>query len=248
MRSFQERADEAFELLLKRHGRPVLLQDALKASVRSLGVNDNAPDPGKPTKPKKRAKRFDAEEHFNEHGWKEGSDPSAFFDTSFYLALNPAVRTAGTNPLTQFDQSDWKSGAVPSLNFDAAAYLAAYPDVKVAGVDPLRHFLQNGAQKGHKSFTVDELMASNGFDYAYEAQSLDALAANLGVSRETVRGPLKAVLAKTGPQSRTRTSGARHARRRPAELQSAIIQKDLSQSVSTIEQAAHDLQSGSMKW
>jgi hypothetical protein len=38
MKSFQELADEAFADLLKKHGRPVGLKDALR---RSAGSNDN---------------------------------------------------------------------------------------------------------------------------------------------------------------------------------------------------------------
>jgi len=47
MRTFQELADEAFADLLKKHGRPVGLQDALRASTRTLGVNDNRAGTGK---------------------------------------------------------------------------------------------------------------------------------------------------------------------------------------------------------
>ena len=47
MATFQELADEAFADLLKKHGRPVGLQDALRASTRTLGVNDNRAGTGK---------------------------------------------------------------------------------------------------------------------------------------------------------------------------------------------------------
>jgi hypothetical protein len=52
MRTFQELADEAFTDLLKKHGRPVGLKDALRQSTRTIGVNDNRPDPPKPRKRK----------------------------------------------------------------------------------------------------------------------------------------------------------------------------------------------------
>ena len=48
MRTFQELADEAFADLLKKHGRPVELKDALRQSARSIGVNDNRVDATKP--------------------------------------------------------------------------------------------------------------------------------------------------------------------------------------------------------
>jgi hypothetical protein len=50
MRTFQELADEAFADLLKKHGRPVDLKDALRRSARTIGVNDNRPDPSPPRK------------------------------------------------------------------------------------------------------------------------------------------------------------------------------------------------------
>jgi hypothetical protein len=41
MRTFQELADEAFTDLLKKHGRPTDLKDALRRSARAIGANDN---------------------------------------------------------------------------------------------------------------------------------------------------------------------------------------------------------------
>jgi hypothetical protein len=41
MKSFQELAEEAFADLLKKHGRPTDLKDALRRSSRRVGANDN---------------------------------------------------------------------------------------------------------------------------------------------------------------------------------------------------------------
>ncbi len=41
MKSFQELADEAFADLLRKHGRPTDLKDALRRSTREVGANDN---------------------------------------------------------------------------------------------------------------------------------------------------------------------------------------------------------------
>lgn len=41
MKSFQELADEAFADLLVKHERPTSLKDALRASTRRIGANDN---------------------------------------------------------------------------------------------------------------------------------------------------------------------------------------------------------------
>jgi hypothetical protein len=52
--SLQELADEAFRDLLKKHGRPVTLREALKASARAIPANDAG---GLPRRPKPRSKR-----------------------------------------------------------------------------------------------------------------------------------------------------------------------------------------------
>lgn len=51
MKSIQELADEAFTDLLKKHGRPMILRDALRESLRGLPAND----PGSP-RPRRRSK------------------------------------------------------------------------------------------------------------------------------------------------------------------------------------------------
>ena len=43
MKSLQELAEEAFADLLKKHGRPVTLKQALKASLRQQPANDPRP-------------------------------------------------------------------------------------------------------------------------------------------------------------------------------------------------------------
>jgi hypothetical protein len=40
MKTLQELADEAFSDLLRKHGRPVTLREALRASARRLPAND----------------------------------------------------------------------------------------------------------------------------------------------------------------------------------------------------------------
>ncbi|WP_200941280.1 hypothetical protein [Methylobacterium sp. Leaf111] len=41
-------------------------------------------------------------EHYLQHGWKEGRDPSAGFSTLGYLAANPDVVQSGANPLVHY--------------------------------------------------------------------------------------------------------------------------------------------------
>ncbi len=50
MATLQELADEAFADLLKKHGRPTDLKDALKQSLRRIPANDRSP-PAKKKKP-----------------------------------------------------------------------------------------------------------------------------------------------------------------------------------------------------
>lgn len=41
-------------------------------------------------------------EHYLEHGWREGRDPSPIFSTAAYLQANPDVAEAGVNPLVHY--------------------------------------------------------------------------------------------------------------------------------------------------
>lgn len=47
MNTLQELADEAFRDLLKKHGRPTDLKDALRQSLRKLPANDRGGRPAK---------------------------------------------------------------------------------------------------------------------------------------------------------------------------------------------------------
>jgi hypothetical protein len=51
MMTIQELADEAFSDLLKKHHRPVLLQDQLKQSLRTMPANDRGRRRARPRKP-----------------------------------------------------------------------------------------------------------------------------------------------------------------------------------------------------
>ncbi|WP_455957628.1 hypothetical protein [Methylorubrum aminovorans] len=41
-------------------------------------------------------------QHYLEHGWREGREPSAGFSGQRYLALNPDVMAEGINPLVHY--------------------------------------------------------------------------------------------------------------------------------------------------
>ena len=48
------------------------------------------------------ASRQDPLEHYLNHGWKEGREPSAGFQGQAYLQAHPDVKAAGINPLVHF--------------------------------------------------------------------------------------------------------------------------------------------------
>jgi hypothetical protein len=56
MKTFQELADEAFTDLLKKHGRPTDLKEALRRSSQKVGANDNR-DAVPPTPAPKKKRR-----------------------------------------------------------------------------------------------------------------------------------------------------------------------------------------------
>ena len=53
----------------------------------------------------------DALAHFGAFGWREGRDPNAFFDTSWYLATNPDVAASGDRSTHSLPDRRLASGA-----------------------------------------------------------------------------------------------------------------------------------------
>lgn len=127
------------------------------------------------TYPDVRQAGVDPLHHFTHHGWKEGRNPSASFDTRLYAIHWLREDNIVRNPLYHYLVEGRKKGYSPngpvashidgvshpvsnlsdmsaiireSGLFDAAYYLEAYPDVKEAGVDPLEHFLRSGWSEG----------------------------------------------------------------------------------------------------
>ncbi|MGS4887913.1 beta strand repeat-containing protein [Roseibium sp. MB-4] len=80
-----------------------------------------------------------AQNHYNTFGRFEGSDPSASFDTSYYLETYPDVAAAGVNPFDHFLSNGSLEQRVPYNDFPAssfvpATYAAANPDLAAAGL------------------------------------------------------------------------------------------------------------------
>ncbi|MBY0245444.1 MAG: glycosyltransferase family 2 protein, partial [Sphingobacteriaceae bacterium] len=87
-------------------------------------------------------------EHYLTYGWREGRNPSAYFNVDFYLSQNPDVVTAECEPLFHYVTYGWKEGRNPSEEFNVASYLEANQDVFHAGIEPLTHYLQYGKDEG----------------------------------------------------------------------------------------------------
>jgi hypothetical protein len=105
-----------------------------------------------------------AREHYMQHGWQEGRDPSAFFSTAGYLSVNSDVRAAGINPLEHYRNWGWREGRDPSASFDVQLYLTVHQDVAVAGLNPLSHYIAYGAAEGRAIFPAIGRALHRGFD------------------------------------------------------------------------------------
>lgn len=70
------------------------------------------------------------------------------FDREFYLAANPDVAAAGTDPVEHYVTTGWQEGRDPSPHFSTHHYLDANPDVEQAGINPFAHYLTAGRHEG----------------------------------------------------------------------------------------------------
>lgn len=87
-------------------------------------------------------------QHYEQHGWHEGRNPNAVFDTKAYLATYADVKAANIDPLTHYEIFGWHEDRNPSAAFNTHAYEVANPDVAAAHVDPMLHYLVSGALEG----------------------------------------------------------------------------------------------------
>jgi Ca2+-binding RTX toxin-like protein len=99
-----------------------------------------------------------AEQHYNNHGRFEGSNPNAVFNTDEYLAANVDVAAAGVNPFQHYLTHGVYEGRAPSASFPARdafdwqTYVNANPDLGEAGIDTAEeayvHFVMHGQFEG----------------------------------------------------------------------------------------------------
>ncbi|GAC1341202.1 MAG: hypothetical protein NVSMB18_12780 [Acetobacteraceae bacterium] len=111
------------------------------ATPHSVGTVDPGVDYGYyyARHPDVAAAGLDASMQYNMYGYKNGYNPSPYFDTNFYLTQYPDIKNAGIDPLTHYEMHGWIEGRLPSLTFSGNSYLAANPDLKAGNVDPLLH-------------------------------------------------------------------------------------------------------------
>jgi hypothetical protein len=66
------------------------------------------------------------------------------FDAQWYLANNPDVAAANTDPILHYVSYGAREGRAPGPQFNPASYLSANPDVAREQLDPLLHYLIKG--------------------------------------------------------------------------------------------------------
>jgi glycosyltransferase involved in cell wall biosynthesis len=86
--------------------------------------------------------------HYLKRGGFEGYNPNPYFDSEWYLAINPDVAASGINPLVHFVRYGAREGRNPSLLFDIHYYRRQYPKIAASGINPLEHFLSVGLADG----------------------------------------------------------------------------------------------------
>lgn len=70
------------------------------------------------------------------------------FDAAYYLATQPDIAAAGTDPLQHFLVAGWAEGRDPNPRFSIRDYLESYPDIAQAGINPFVHYLMAGRAEG----------------------------------------------------------------------------------------------------
>src|SRR5208282_1291561 len=86
------------------------------------------------------------------------------FDSDWYLAQNPDVTAADTNPLIHYINDGAAQGRDPNPYFDTDWYLAQNSDVAATGINPLLHYLRTGAEERRDpspAFDVKWYLANN---------------------------------------------------------------------------------------
>jgi GT2 family glycosyltransferase len=86
--------------------------------------------------------------HYIVCGWKEGRNPSPYFNTVWYLQQDPSLTASGIEPLGHYVREGWRLGRSPSTYFNTPWYLKENPDVAALSEEPLQHYVDFGHLEG----------------------------------------------------------------------------------------------------
>jgi hypothetical protein len=102
--------------------------------------------------------------HYSKIGWREGSDPSPYFNVDYYLSSNLDVEAAGMEPLDHYSRQGWQEGRNPSPYFDVNYYLSTSLSGSSQRSEPLSHYVKKGWKQGcnpNPYFDVAYYLAEN---------------------------------------------------------------------------------------
>jgi hypothetical protein len=82
-------------------------------------------------------------EHFLDEGWKQGLNPSPFFDVKYYLINNPEVEADGINPLVHFVLYGWSEGRSPNKTNDFMSIIKKIDFKENVFIQMKKHIINN---------------------------------------------------------------------------------------------------------
>ena len=83
---------------------------------------------------------------------------SGLFDEAWYLANNPNLAKAKTDPAHHYLLSGGFERRDPGPGFCSGWYLDTYTDVKISGINPLVHYLELGREEGRMAQSPDQIV------------------------------------------------------------------------------------------
>ena len=90
-----------------------------------------------------------ARTHYIKFGWKEGRNPSIYFDSKFYISQFTNGYNEKIDPLSHYFLKGWKDNLNPNPKFNTKYYLNRYQDVKLKKLEPLQHYVEYGQFLGY---------------------------------------------------------------------------------------------------
>ncbi|HEX6780451.1 MAG TPA: glycosyltransferase family 4 protein [Solirubrobacterales bacterium] len=91
----------------------------------------------------------EAVSHYAEAGQHQGADPHPLFDTSWYLARYPEVKSSGLDPLSHFVACSATEGQDPNPYFDTEYYYSQVPRLLEAEKNALLHYVDPETRSPH---------------------------------------------------------------------------------------------------